>query len=83
MKYTDDDTARARLYLKGLSIRYERRCGLWLTIMWRLALRGHTDAMIELADWFSSDNDAKSFGTPADAFRAFSDHSGSYPHELK
>jgi hypothetical protein len=24
--------------------------------------------MIELADWFSSDNDAKSFGKPADAF---------------
>ena len=38
--------------------------------MWHLALRGHTGAMIELADWFSDDNSAGSFGTPADAFSA-------------
>jgi hypothetical protein len=70
MDYVNEDTAEDKLYLKGLSIRYERRFGLWLPIMWRLALHGHTGAMIELADWFSSDNDAKSFGTPADAFSA-------------
>jgi len=38
--------------------------------MWHLALRGHTGAMIELADWFSDDNSASSFGTPAGAFSA-------------
>jgi hypothetical protein len=64
------DTSKDRLYLKGLGIRYERRIGLWLPIMRRLALRGHTGAMIELADWFSSDNRAKTFGKPADAYSA-------------
>lgn len=41
-----------------------------MPIMWHLALGGHTGAMIELADWFSSDNSAEAFGTPADAFSA-------------
>ncbi len=68
MELVRDDTPADRLYLKGLAIRYERHCGLWIPIMWHLALRGHTGAMIELADWFSDDNSAKSFGTPADAF---------------
>ncbi|WP_439534044.1 hypothetical protein [Polymorphobacter sp.] len=65
-----DQTTADRLYLKGLAILYERQIGLWMPIMWHLALRGHTGAMIELADWFSSDNSAKAFGTPADAFSA-------------
>lgn len=41
-----------------------------MPIMWHLALRGHTGAMIELADWFSDDNSAKAFGKSADAFSA-------------
>jgi hypothetical protein len=68
MEYVSDETAEDRLYLRGLAVRYERHLGLWMPIMWHLALRGHTGAMIELADWFSDDNSAKSFGTPADAF---------------
>lgn len=70
MEYVRDDTAEDRLYLKGLAVRYERHIGLWMPIMWHLALRGHTGAMIELADWFSDDNSAKAFGKPADAFSA-------------
>lgn len=70
MEYVSDDTAEERLYLKGLAIRYERHVGLWMPIMWHLALRGHTGAMIELADWFSRDNSAKTFGNSTDAFSA-------------
>ena len=65
-----DDSKAGRLYLKGLAIRYERSVGLWMPIMWHLALRGHTGAIIELADWFSDDDTAKAFGRPADAFSA-------------
>jgi hypothetical protein len=70
MEYLTDKTAEDRLYLKGLAVRYENHAGLWMPIMWHLALRGHTGAMIELADWFSNDNSASAFGTPADAFSA-------------
>lgn len=70
MEDVPDETPTDRLYLKGLAIRYERHIGLWMPMMWHLALRGHTGAMIELADWFSDDNSAKTFGTPADAFSA-------------
>jgi hypothetical protein len=70
MEYVSDDTSEDRLYLKGLAVRYERNVGLWLPTMWHLALRGHTGAMIELADWFSDDDSAKAFGKPADSFSA-------------
>jgi hypothetical protein len=70
MEYLTDETAEDRLYLKGLAVRYERHTGLWMPIMWHLALNGHSGAMIELADWFSSDNSAKAFGTPAGTFSA-------------
>jgi TPR repeat protein len=72
MEYLKDDTKAGRLYLKGLAIRYERSVGLWMPIMWHLALRGHAGAMVELADWFSDDASVKVFGTPADAFSAAS-----------
>lgn len=68
MEYLTDETAADRLYLKALATRYERHTGLWRPIIWHLALGGHTGAMIELADWYSRDSSAKSFGTPADAF---------------
>ena len=68
MDHIDNETPEDRLYLKGLTVRYERGIGKWMPIMWHLALRGHTGAMIELADWFSDDNSAASFGKPADAF---------------
>jgi hypothetical protein len=70
MKYVTDDSKNDRLYLKGLAIRDKESVGLWVPIMWHLALRGHTDAMIELAGWFSDDNRWSAFGTPADAFSA-------------
>jgi hypothetical protein len=70
MEHAEDRDERYanRLYLKGLEIRYGRHRGLWMPIMWHLALRGHTGAMIELADWLSDDDSASAFGTPADAF---------------
>jgi hypothetical protein len=70
MEYIGDETIKDRLYLKGLAVRYERHVGLWMPIMWHLARRGHTGAMIELADWFAHDNCRQSFGTPADRFSA-------------
>jgi len=42
-----------RLYLRALNIREGRARGLWLPKMWHLAIRGHSNAMIELADWLS------------------------------
>ena len=59
-----------RLYDKGSAILHGQSVGFWMPIMWHLALRGHVDAMIELANWFSDDDSAKSFGTPADPFSA-------------
>lgn len=68
MQFVDDQTPRDRLYLKALAIRYERKPGRWLPIIWHLALRGYDAAMTDLADWYSADNSAAAFGKPADAF---------------
>jgi hypothetical protein len=65
-----DNAAADRLYSKALSILHEGRVGLWLPKIRALALRGHTDAMVELADWLSSDNSAAAFGRPIEAFGA-------------
>jgi hypothetical protein len=66
----NDNPPADRHYVKALAIRYERHVGKWLPIMWHLALRGHSGAMIELADWFSNEGSADPFGTPANAFSA-------------
>lgn len=68
MPHPTDETALEQLYEKAIAIRYERRVGLWMPIMWHLALRRHTGAMIVLADWFSAGDSVKAFGRPADAF---------------
>ena len=70
MECLTDETKTDRLYLKALAIRYKRLAGLWVPIIWHLALRGHAGAMIELADWYSRDDSAESVGTPAHAFSA-------------
>ncbi|WP_448663633.1 hypothetical protein ACG3SL_02860 [Sphingomonas sp. CJ20] len=51
-------------------MRYEHAVGLWVPIIRHLAMRGHADAMIELADWYSEDNSAQAFGKPASSFAA-------------
>jgi len=58
------------LYLRGLRIKDKRSVGLWMPIMWHLALRGHTGAMIELASWFGEDNSLRAYGSAADPFSA-------------
>ncbi|WP_156347459.1 MULTISPECIES: hypothetical protein [unclassified Sphingomonas] len=70
MEYVTDDTPLDRLYLRALAIRYEGHRGLWMPIMWHLALRGYPGAMIELADWFSYYASFEGMGTAADAFSA-------------
>lgn len=70
MEYVSDNTREDRLYLKALGIRYERRPGLWLPIMWHLALRRYPGAMRELADWLAGDRDQEPMGAPADGFSA-------------
>ena len=54
------------LYLRAINIREGRERGLWLPKVWTLALRGHSDAMIELADWLA--DDSGHLGLPADNF---------------
>ena len=70
MRQSSDQSTEDRLYLKALSIRHERSVGLWMPIMWHLALRGHTGAMVELADWFSGTDAAKEAGKASEAFSA-------------
>lgn len=70
MRQASDLSAEDRLYLKALSIRHERGVGLWMPIMWHLVLRGHDDAMVELADWFSGKDTANEVGKASDAFSA-------------
>jgi hypothetical protein len=70
MSQANDQSVEDRLYLKALAIRDGRRVGLWVPIIWHLALRGDASAMIELADWFSGDDAAKKFGKASDAFSA-------------
>jgi hypothetical protein len=70
MKQLEKESNEERLYLKALSIQHERSVGLWLPIMWHLALRGHAAAMIDLAAWFSEGNSLDSFGEFADSFSA-------------
>jgi len=70
MSHLSDDTAMGRLYLKALRIKYRQLPGLWVPIMWHLALRRHTDAMIDLADWFLEGDSSRAFGFPRDGFSA-------------
>jgi hypothetical protein len=67
---SSDESKADRLYLKALGIRYEHRIGLWMPVMWHLALRRHEGAMIELADWFSRDGGVISLGSPWHGFSA-------------
>lgn len=57
-----------RIYENALLIQHGERIGAWLPKIWHLAARGHSDAMVELADWLSEDNSLASFGKMSDAF---------------
>ena len=57
-----------KLYQRALNIQEGRERGQWLPKMWTLALRGHSGAMVDLADWFAGD--ANHLGSPADSFSA-------------
>ena len=70
MGQASDQSVEDRLYLRALLIRHRQGVGLWKPIMWHLALRGHTGAMIELADWFSGKDTAKEVGKASEAFSA-------------
>ena len=56
------------IYENALLIQHGERIGAWLPKVWHLAARGHSDAMVELADWLSKDNSLESFGKTSDAF---------------
>lgn len=58
------------LYLKAQQIREGIRPGLWVPIIQHLALRGHTEAMIELADWYSRSTQLRDLGVASDGFSA-------------
>lgn len=59
-----------RLCLKALQVREGSRRGLWIPIIQHLALRGHAEAMIELANWYSETNPLHGLGTAADSHSA-------------
>jgi len=58
------------LYRRALTIREANGHGLWLPIMWHLALRGHAEAMIDLAGWLSGENGYENLGVASDGFSA-------------
>lgn len=49
---SDVDDRENRLYLKALGVRHEHKPGLWEPIIWHLALRHDSEAMIDLASSF-------------------------------
>ncbi|WP_157219941.1 hypothetical protein [Flavisphingomonas formosensis] len=58
-----------RLYLKAMQIREEHKPGRWAPILWHLAMRRHTEAMIDLACWFcDTDKWPGRLGAQADSF---------------
>ena len=57
-----------RIYEDALLIQHGERIGAWLPKIWHLAARGHSEAMVELADWLSENNSLESFGKTSDAF---------------
>ena len=59
-----------QLYIHAWNVRDRRTGGFWLPIIRHLALRGHTDAMIDLASWFSEDNGPTTLGKASDPFTA-------------
>jgi hypothetical protein len=56
------------LYVRAITIHEGTGPGLWLPKIRALVLRGHADAMIELADWLSQENNRPR--AAADAFGA-------------
>ena len=70
MNGVDASSKAERLYLRAVEIRENRTGGLWLPIMGHLALRGHTDAMIDLASWLTYDNSLAVYGHFAHRFSA-------------
>ena len=57
-----------RIYEDALRIQHGEHIGAWLPKIWHLAARGHSDAMVELADWLSKNKSLVSFGKTSDAF---------------
>jgi hypothetical protein len=56
------------LYVRAIAIREGEAVGLWLPKIRALALRGHADAMTELADWLAGeDEQARSAANPFSA----------------
>lgn len=66
MNQKHDTSAQESLYEAAILIAEGRRNGAWLPKMRHLALRGHSGATIELADWLSRDNRPESFGRAAE-----------------
>jgi hypothetical protein len=57
-----------QLYVRAIDILYGKARGLWWPKIRALALRGHVDAMIELADWLADDDEQA--GAAANPFSA-------------
>jgi hypothetical protein len=64
-----DERRTDRLYRRALEIREAHAHGFWVPIMQHLALRGHVEAMVDLADWYSG-SDGNSLGIASDSFSA-------------
>jgi hypothetical protein len=70
MKPPHDASKVGKLYRKALAIQRGTARGLWMPIMWHLALRRHNGAMIDLANQLSQSNRLTDLGAPGDRFSA-------------
>jgi TPR repeat protein len=59
-----------RLYARAWAIKDRKANGFWLPILQHLALHGHQDAMVTLADWYAGDSSLGSCGTFMDGYSA-------------
>jgi hypothetical protein len=70
MKSSKDEAAFERAWVRSHRIRERKAVGLWLPIVWHLAIRKYIPAMVDLASWLSDPISIQSSGRTSDAFSA-------------
>lgn len=59
-----------QLFLRALNIQHGRAHGFWVPIMRRLMLRGHEDAMIAVAHWYTERDEPGDLGGTGEPYTA-------------
>src|SRR5581483_5303693 len=65
-----DESQAAAHYKRAVAIQEGKAGGFWVPILCHLALRGHSDAMVELPSWLSHSGRLADLGSTADSFSA-------------